>query len=260
MKYITTAKMKELDRRAIEECGIPSLILMENAGRGIAELAQAIFKKKNFEVLVICGRGNNGGDGLVAARHLANAGFSVQIVLLGNPDELKGDPKINFAIVQKMRIPVAIVEMVRTLNESGVIPARLPARQASIKRESVMDPRQKHAGMTKASMSEVRKLIDSADLIVDAIFGIGLTRAVEGVFRDVIELVNASGKKVLSVDIPSGLNSDSGEVLGVAVRAGVTGTLAFPKRGLKTGAGPKHAGKIKVLDISIPRGLSSRQK
>ena len=213
-KAVTADQMRALDRRAIGEFGIPGLILMENAGRGIADLAQKILKNRK-RIIVICGKGNNGGDGFVAARHLTNRGYKVDVILLANPDELKNDPKINFRILKSMRVPIKIV----------------------------------------TSNKNFSSVLKNSDLIIDAIFGIGLSRPVTGLFYDVISMLNESKKPVLSIDVPSGLNSDSGKVMGIAVRAKVTGTLGMAKRGLFVQKGPKLSGRVQVLDISIPINL-----
>ena len=216
LKSITSQKMKTLDRTAIERYGIPSLILMENAGRGIADLAQRLVREK-ARILVVCGKGNNGGDGFVSARHLANRGFKVKVFLLGDPSDLASDAKINYRIVKKMGIPII-----------------------------------------QKSLPRLKMLLKQASLVIDGIFGVGLTRPVEGIYYDAIALINSSRKPVLAIDIPSGLDSDRGKALGIAVRAKMTGTLAVAKRGLVIGNGPYYAGKIKVIDISIPRELLSR--
>jgi NAD(P)H-hydrate epimerase len=208
--------MKALDRAAIERCGIPSLILMENAGRGISDLAKRMIDGKRKNILVICGKGNNGGDGFVSARHLSNRGFKVKVFLLGNPADLTSDAKTNCRIVKKMGIPVI-----------------------------------------QKSLSRLKILLKQANLIIDAIFGVGLTRPVEGIYREAISLINSCRKPVLAVDIPSGLDSDKGKVLGIAVRAKMTGTLGAAKRGLFLNDGPACSGKVKIIDISIPRKLIS---
>lgn len=218
MNYITTREMKRLDEAAIHDYGIPSLILMENAGRGIADLTERMTRGRRKKVLVICGKGNNGGDGFVAARHLANRGYRVALVLLAEPGDLKEDPKINFHILKKMHIPI-------------------------------------HVLVSKRAVGRLGKLLKSAHFVLDGVFGVGLTRPVNGIFHDVIELMNRSGKHILAIDVPSGLNSDTGQVLGVAVRARATGTLGRAKRGLFVGDGPKHVGQVTVLDISIPQRL-----
>lgn len=216
--------MKALDRIAIQEYGIPGLILMENAGRGIADLAEKMLKEKEKNILVVCGKGNNGGDGLVAARHLSNRGFRVKVVLLAKPDDLKDGPKINFNILKRMRVPVIL------FSTGG-------ARHAA-----PLPPK-------------IKSMIRNTDLIIDGIFGVGLTRPVMGFFYDVISAFNTSGKPILAIDVPSGIDSDSGSALGIAVRAKQTGTLGAAKEGLLTKEGFKYAGKVSVLDISIPRKL-----
>ncbi|OGX04267.1 MAG: NAD(P)H-hydrate epimerase [Omnitrophica bacterium RIFCSPLOWO2_12_FULL_50_11] len=218
MNDITTREMKRLDEATIRDYGISSLILMENAGRGIAELAGRMMKRGKKKVLVIAGKGNNGGDGFVAARHLANRGHQVSVVLLAEPRDLKLDPKTNFEILKKMDIPV-------------------------------------HVFASHRAVRRIRHLLSNAELVLDGIFGVGLTRPASGIFYEAIEFMNMSRKPILAIDIPSGLNSDTGQVLGTAVRARATGTLGRAKRGLFVGDGPKHAGRVTVLDISIPRSL-----
>ena len=221
--------MKALDQSAIKQYRIPSLLLMENAGRGIADLAEKMLSghkgtaRRARTVLVICGKGNNGGDGFVSARHLTNRGFKVKVVLLGKPNELTDDAKINYGIVRKMRIPVK------------VITSNVGARHAA----------------------PLHMRIKKSDLVIDAIFGVGLTRPVEGIYRGTIALINSFRKPVLAVDIPSGLDSDKGKALGVAIRAKMTGTLGAAKRGLFLNDGPACSGKVKIIDISIPRKLIS---
>lgn len=222
-RYVTAEQMKRLDQLAIEKYGIPSLILMENAGQGIAELAMRMVRNKRARrILVVAGKGNNGGDGLVAARHLANWGYHVKVALLAHPSELKNDPKVNYEILKHMGVPVERIS-------NGT---RIP---------------------------RFKVLVRNADLILDAIFGVGLTRPVGGIYREVISVINTLRKPVLAIDIPSGLNSDSGEELGIAIRARQTGTLAAPKRGLFFGKGPGCSGKIVILDISIPAVLAKRR-
>jgi len=246
--------MKRIDQLAIEQYGISSLILMENAGRGIADLAEEIFKKgkgkppfflKSKNILVVCGKGNNGGDGFVAARHLFNRGHKIQVVLLSNPTELKDDAKTNFQTLKKMKIPITSLR-----NNSFVIPAKacLAGRQAEIQ---TLDP---HFRGDDAS-GQIASLAMTADLIIDAIFGIGLEQPITGLIQDVIRILNQSNKKILSIDIPSGINSDTGQVMNAAVKASVTGTLHALKIGLSRKPASNYAGKIEILDISIPRFL-----
>lgn len=229
MRSISTAEMRELDRLASQRFGIPSLILMENAGRGITDLAKKILSKKKANVLVVCGKGNNGGDGFVAARHLSNRGHQIQVVLLAAPAELKGDAAVNFKILEKMRIPIASLQ-------SGI-------------------PNEAKTISERRLLRLLRSRAMTADLIIDAIFGIGLTRPITGFIQEVIQVLNRLKKKILSVDVPSGINSDTGAIMNIAVNASLTGTLHAPKIGLTRKPGSGYAGKVEVLDISIPRFL-----
>ncbi|MFH1541705.1 MAG: NAD(P)H-hydrate epimerase [bacterium] len=197
----TRSEAQAFDCQAQEKLGLSSLILMENAGRSVAEIA--ITMGKSFAV--VCGVGNNGGDGLVAARHLLNAGCKVQVFLIGDPQKLKPDPKINYSILQKM---------------GQKIETDLPQQI-------------------------------EADLIVDAIFGIGLETEVRASEQQIIRAINKSGKPVLAVDIPSGLDVDTGEVLGVAIKATKTVTFLAPKIGFALAQGPEYCGEVIVRDIGI---------
>ena len=204
-----------MDQSAIQDYSIPSLLLMENAGRSVADV---IFREyKPCEVLIFVGKGNNGGDGLVVARHLANRGYPVQIALLEDPTHLKEDPLLNFKIVCKMKIPLVL--------------------------------------MAEASEEKIFGFCQGSGLVVDGIFGVGVHSPVGGIFGKAIHAINQCSKPVVSIDIPSGLDADTGQVHGVAVKAARTVTLALPKRGLFEGEGPQHAGEIEVVDIGIPREL-----
>lgn len=206
MRSISIAQAQAFDRYAQEKLGIPSIILMENAGRGVAEEAIRMVRGKGYEgrgkIAVICGVGNNGGDGLVAARHLLNAGIKVSVYLLGNISKLKADPKTNYNILRKMGT------------------ARI-----------------------------LRKFPKHCDLIIDAIFGIGLKSDVRSPMSEVIDLMNNSCKPILAVDVPSGLDADTGKVLGVAVKAKRTVTFVANKKGFAKAK--KYCGKIVVRDIGI---------
>ena len=215
MKHVTTAEIRQMDERAIREFAIPSLLLMENAGRSVSEV---IFRDyKACKVLIFAGKGNNGGDGFVVARHLANRGFSSQVILLEDPSGLKPDPLLNLNILRKMNVPLV------------------------------------HRCV--ASEEDFFKNVHTADLVVDAIFGVGINSPVTGILENAIRAINRSHKDVISIDVPSGLDADTGEVQGVAVKARKTVTLALPKLGLFEGEGPKYAGEIEVVDIGLPREL-----
>ena len=212
---ITAEEVRRIDQKAIREYAIPGLLLMENAGRSVSEVIFRCYKP--CKVLIFAGKGNNGGDGLVVARHLANRGFPVQIILLEDPAKLKADSLLNFDILCRMK--------------ASLVP------------------------MTDASEDEFFGYTQNSDLVVDAIFGVGIRGPVSGVFENAIRAVNRSGKQVISIDVPSGLDADTGQVRGVAVKATRTVTLALPKIGLYEGAGPGLSGEIEVVDIGLPREL-----
>ncbi len=218
MQILNTNQIKNLDRLASTKYGISSLILMENAGRGIADLTEKVLKKKVVpaKIVIVCGKGNNGGDGFVAARHLYNRGHHVSVYLLASANSLKGEAKTNFWIIKKMNIPTIAIH------------------------------RDRHLFFLK-------RCLGNADIIIDGIFGIGLSRLVDGIFGEAINLINESKTPVLAIDVPSGLNSDNGKVMGISIKAKWTAALGFLKKGLFINQGPRCSGKIEVLDISIPR-------
>lgn len=216
MKRVTAGEIRRIDQAANREYAIPGLLLMENAGRNVSGVILREYSKP-CKVLVFVGQGNNGGDGLVAARHLANHGYSVQVALLEDPSRFKADPLLNFSIISKMKIP-------------WVWMADLPE-------------------------GEISGYCREAELVVDAIFGIGIHSPVRGICEKAIFAINKSQRPVVSIDIPSGLDADTGRVHGVAVKATRTVTLALPKAGLFEGEGPEYAGEIEVVDIGLPRQL-----
>lgn len=209
MRQISISEAQAFDLFAQKKLGVPSLILMENAGRGVAQEALRMLCGKK-RVAVVCGMGNNGGDGLVAARHLLNAGMKVKIYLLGQSSKIKSDPKINLNILKS-----------------------LGQRIFWIKQASEL------------------KLIAKNDLIIDAIFGIGLKQEVLEPLAEIINFLNQTHRPILAVDVPSGLHADSGKVLGVAINAHKTVTFIAPKKGFFRAAGPAHCGKIVVKDIGV---------
>lgn len=212
MKHVTTRQMQAIDRQTSERFGIPSLLLMENAGRAVAE---AVFTFHPRRVVLCCGSGNNGGDGLVAARHLTNHAVGCTVVYFQRP--AKADPALNFTILEKMKIP-------------RVVWQRLP-------------------------IARRQALLRQADVIVDAMFGTGLSRAIQEPYKTAIEEINHSGTPVVSVDIPSGMNADTGKPMGACIRAKRTVTLALPKRAFKHQASRRYTGQVIVADISIPAQL-----
>jgi NAD(P)H-hydrate epimerase len=213
---LTREQARALDRRAIEEIGVPGVVLMENAGRGVAELLRTLGVQGS--VVVCCGKGNNGGDGFVAARHLDNAGVKVRVLLFARPEEITGDAAVNYRILTHSPVPVEVV----------------PDTQ---------------------SEAELGRELASADWVVDALFGSGLQGAVRPPFDRVIRAINAAPGHVLAVDIPSGLDSDTGKPLGVAVRAHHTATIAVPKKGFAEPGAGEWLGRVHIIDMGLPRGV-----
>ncbi|WP_457756361.1 NAD(P)H-hydrate dehydratase [Thermodesulfatator indicus] len=215
MNLVYAREMQALDRYTIEEFGVPGLVLMENAGRGTAELILEYFRPSLSQgALIICGPGNNGGDGFVIARHLAQKGFPVKVFCLAPFEKFKGDALVNLQIIKKMEIPLFLVN-----NDISVL----------------------------------KQEIKASGLIVDAIFGTGLEREVKGHFAAAIEAINQSEKPVVAVDIPSGLSADLGRPLGIAVKASLTATMALPKVGQVIYPGRHYVGELKIVDISMPK-------
>ena len=214
---LTREQVRELDRRAIEEYGVPGIVLMENAGRGMAELLRAL--GINGLVVICCGKGNNGGDGLVMARHLDNAGLRVRVLLFGDPAQLSGDVAINHRIVTASGIPVDVF-----------------------------------AGPS-LDEERLRRQLADADWIVDALFGSGLRGAIQPPFDRILAVINAAAKRAFAVDVPSGLDSDTGQPLGVAVRAQHTGTVAARKQGFLNPSAAAWLGQVHLIDMGAPRAL-----
>ena len=213
MKLATAAEMRELDRRTIEEYGIPGIVLMENAGRAVVSaIAHEWGPVEGKRYVIFCGKGNNGGDGLVIARRLHNMGAKVSVRLFSG--DMKGDAGINLNAARNMGIEIAPVS--RDLSEENTLAAH-------------------------------------ADVVIDAIFGTGLSSEVGEPHAGVMKMINSTARKVVAVDVPSGINSDDGKVMGVAVHADMTVTFGLPKRGLYLYPGAQAAGTIKTAEIGIPR-------
>jgi NAD(P)H-hydrate epimerase len=218
---LTRDQARALDRRATDEFAVPSIILMENAGRKMAELL--LHLGIQGPVVVCCGKGNNGGDGLVIARHLDNAGVAVQVLLFADPAGLAGDAAVNYAIVARSGIPLTA-----------------PGADAT--------------GLA-ADLEAVRVLLARADWVVDALFGSGLQGAIRPPLDAVIEAINASPARVFAVDIPSGLDSDTGRPLGPTVRAHHTATVVALKKGFVEPEAQPWLGQVHVVDMGAPRRL-----
>ena len=216
MRVLNAAQMRDADRQTIDEIGIPSMVLMENAGRQVVAALEAAYDDlSDRHVAVLCGPGNNGGDGFVVARTLHQRGVDVSVFVVATMAAIKGDARLNLEILG--RLGLTVVE---------------------ISDEHAWD----------LHFSE----ISQCDLIVDAIFGTGLKSPLAGMMETVAADVNASGIPVIAIDLPSGLSADHAEPIGECIHAAMTVTLAAPKLPLVLPPGEALAGNIVVADIGIP--------
>jgi NAD(P)H-hydrate epimerase len=219
MRVLNSAQMRQADRRTIDEIGVPALVLMENAGREVAAAIEAAHPEwLEGRVTVLSGRGNNGGDGFVVARTLRERGVDVGVVLIGRAAEVRGDARTNLDILGRLGIAVLEIPDGQTWELHG---------------------------------SEIGR----AALIVDAIFGTGLSAPLSGLLETIVADVNESGVPVVSIDLPSGLSADCAEPIGCSIRANMTVTLAAPKLPLVLAAADNRAGDVIVADIGIPRDV-----
>ena len=211
-------EVRAFDAWAINELGIPGIVLMENAGRSCAQfIIETLSKIKKPKVCIFCGTGNNGGDGFVIARHLLNAGFTVTVVVCGNIAKIKNDARVNLDILTGLGLKI------ERLNLEGT---------------EIIDAR-------------VTKLANEANMIIDAIFGTGLTGTLRDEYKRLIESINELGCPILSVDIPSGLNCDTGLPLGAAIKANCTVTFVAIKKGFVFENARVYTGDIFIASIGV---------
>ena len=208
---LTREQCRQLDRRAMDEFGVPGVVLMENAGRGMADLLRQ--RVGRGPVAVCCGGGNNGGDGFVIARHLDNAGLPVRVLLFADPEGVRGDALANLRILRLGGVPV----------------------------EALPDG---HA---------LAAILAQAEWLVDALCGTGLEGAARPPLDRVIAAMNASGKPILAVDIPSGLDADTGRPLGPCVQASLTATVEARKAGFDAPGASRWLGEVRTVSMGVPR-------
>jgi NAD(P)H-hydrate epimerase len=207
---LSREQVRRIDRKAVEEYGMSGLVLMENAGRGCADkLCELGIKGK---VVIVCGKGNNGGDGFVIARHLDARGYDVRVVLTAEPDELRGDAAANYGVL-------------------------------------------KRSGCSMADLARLNDELTGADWIVDALLGTGAVGNPRTPITSVIENLNASSARKLAVDLPSGLDCDTGIPGTPTFRADHTCTFVAPKVGFANPAAKEYLGTVSVHDIGVPRKL-----
>jgi NAD(P)H-hydrate epimerase len=219
-KALTVEQVRELDVLAIEHAGLPGIVLMENAGRGIAEFVYNVLPDPDIDrVLILCGAGNNAGDGFVVARHLYNAGVNADVVLTVPPERISGDAETNLKILQRMNF-----EFIRAFEPQGLVAMR-------------------HA-------------VEDAEVIVDALLGTGSNGDPRDLMATVIEHANAAPRaRRFAIDLPSGLNADSGRINSPCFQAAVTLTMVAPKTGFEVPAAREVVGRVVTIDIGVPRAL-----
>ena len=208
--------MQQLDQYTMERIGLPGVVLMENAGAKVVEEIMNSLPFEQAKIVVLAGGGNNGGDGFVIARLLADKGIKTLLCVLVDVEHVKGDAKVHLDVYKNRHLPLF--------------------------------------ELSKNTLENLKKELNIADIIVDAMLGTGVIGAVREPFSEVISIVNDYGKEklVMSVDIPSGVSSDTGKVEGVAIIATKTVSFVLPKKGFFLAEGPRHIGEWKVVDISVP--------
>jgi NAD(P)H-hydrate epimerase len=222
MRLVKASEIQEMDRLTIQELGIPGMVLMENAARGVVRMFLDHFNPSDgSHVVLICGPGNNGGDGYVVARYLHERGLKTTVMILSALKKIKGDAFTNLEVIKQMDLEIL----------------EIPGKDAWIK---------------------CRPFIESCDYIVDGLLGTGLNSPVRGFYAQVIEEINASACPVTSIDIPSGLNADTGQIMGKAIHADLTVTFGFPKIGQLIFPGAELVGRLTNIDIGIPEAIAER--
>lgn len=219
---LSRMQMRAFDTHAIDVCKVPSLVLMENAGRGAADVIEREVlggRAARARVVIACGTGNNGGDGFVVGRHLLSRGARVEAWLVGDPAKLSVDCRVNRDAFEGIGGRVDVI--------------------------------------APLALDRLRLTLGEADVVVDALFGTGLDRPIVDVFADVVAIINASSAHKVSLDVPSGMNADTGAAMGDAVRAALTVTFAHVKLGHVTGWGAELSGAVRVVDIGVPATLRS---
>jgi NAD(P)H-hydrate epimerase len=216
VRPLSRDEVRSIDQRAWDELGIPGIVLMENAGRGAAE---ALLRRGiDGPVVICCGKGNNGGDGFVIARHLDQAGVDVEIWLFAAGSRLSGDALANYEIARGSELPI-------------------------------------HEHPTVLPFESFKEALASADWVIDALLGTGVQGEVTGLLREVIQAINLSGTKVLAVDLPSGMDADTGRPLGVCIKATCTVTFVARKIGFDNPDSSQWTGEVEIADIGLPRKL-----
>ncbi|MBT3199378.1 MAG: NAD(P)H-hydrate epimerase [Phycisphaerales bacterium] len=218
MDSLTRQEVRAVDRAAIDHLGIPGLILMENAGRNCAAVIDGFFDRRSVSsIAIIAGSGNNGGDGYVIARHLAMRGFAVKTLIICPREKISGDADVNLRAISALEHDIEF--------------------------------------LTPQQLSELSQRMAPFDLIVDAIGGTGISGALRGGAAIAVEQINLAGKPVAAVDIPTGLDCDTGQADGSVVKAELTVTFVATKKGFSLGNAADYTGEVVVADIGVPAEL-----
>lgn len=217
---LTRDEVRDVDRRAIEEFGLPGIVLMENAGRGCVDWLEE--KGVAGRVVICAGKGNNGGDGLVMARHLENRGYDVRVLLFCAPSDLRGDAATNFGVIEHAGTST------RVFNE-------------------------------RLKSNEIDEELARADWIIDALLGTGTRGALREPFAEIIQAINKASARVMAIDLPSGQDCDTGMPVDpeqpIVVQAELTATLVALKSGFENSDSKQFTGEVRVIDIGVPRTL-----
>jgi NAD(P)H-hydrate epimerase len=212
---ITKTQAVDIDKFVQEKIGLSTLVLMENAGRGVSRVAYEMLKGKG-RVAIFCGRGNNGGDGFVCGRHLLTKGIDIDIYLAGKCNKIKNEAKINLDILKALGVDI----------------------------QEIVD---------KISLEKIN--LEKYSLIIDGLLGIGVSGEIRGTIKEIISLINLSKIPVLSIDIPSGMDADTGEPLGCCIVANKTVTFVSKKRGMDKDMSLRYCGEVIVCDIGFPSNI-----
>lgn len=216
MKVVTSEQMSMIDRISIDTLGIPGIVLMENAAvKVVEEIGRMLGGTAGKNIVVLAGKGNNGGDALAVARHLYNRGADTSVYILSEKEEIKGDAAINLNILEKI----------------------------GLKSKVLRDTMQ---------LKTLKMELAAADLVVDGIFGTGIKAEITGLNVEVIRTMNESSKTIISIDIPSGVNGGNGKIMGTCIKANRTVTFGLPKIGLVIHPGCEYTGELAIADIGFP--------
>jgi NAD(P)H-hydrate epimerase len=246
-RHLTRAETRDFDRRAIEHFGIPALVLMENAGRGAVDVMQSLGVRG--PVLICCGKGNNGGDGLVAARLLRERGRDVSVNITCDPGQLSGDARVIARHLANRAIPVKVLLFANPDDLS----ADAATQWRIVQRLRLPAEAWPNAALDRARLTSA---LAQAEWVVDALFGTGLSGPMRPPFDQIAACINDGGARILAVDIPSGLDADSGLPMGPTIRAEHTVTFVAPKIGFAQAAAAPWLGQLHVADIGLSLQLA----